>query len=162
MMLRALIALALVPLVSAAAPREDYAAPYRILKQASLTLDPALAASAYASDGVLVFEVPSGPREEVRGTQAIRASYVRSFGQVDAGTPMLVEFRFDGSGPSANPHTGAFRLNVTVKGRPVTVYGRFRVRLLKQDGEWRFAEDRGTTATAADFENLPPAELGRH
>lgn len=154
-----LLALLLLPLITAATPREDYAAPYRILKQASLALDPALAASAYASDGLLSFEVPGGPREEARGAEAIRASYVRSFGQVDAGTPMLVEFRFDGAGPSASPHTGAFRLDVTVKGRPVTVYGRFKVRLLKQDGEWRFAEDRGTTATAADFERLTATSL---
>lgn len=154
-----LAALLLLPLITAATPQEDYAAPYRILKQASLTLDPALAASAYASDGVLAFEVPGGPREEARGADAIRASYVRSFGQVDAGTPMLVEFRFSGTGPSASPHTGAFRLDITVKGRPLTVYGRFKVSLRKQNGEWRFAEDRGTTATAADFERLPATPL---
>lgn len=147
--------LLVLPLVSAAGPVEDYAEPYRILKEASEKLDPSLAASAYASDGILLFEVPGGPREEARGSAAIHASYVRSFRQVDTGTSMSVEFRFDGTGPTSDPHSGAFRLKATVQGRPITVYGRFNVKLVKQDGAWRFAEDRGTPATAAEFEKLP-------
>ncbi|HEU0310744.1 MAG TPA: hypothetical protein VFR36_05955, partial [Sphingomicrobium sp.] len=142
--MKPLQALLLFPLLSAAAPLEDYAEPYRILQQASRALDPALAASAYASSAALIFEYPGVPREEFRGTEAIRASYVRSFGQVDAGTAMAVDFRFNGVGPSAEPHTGVFRLDATVKGRPITFYGRFTVKLVKQDGHWRFAEDRGT------------------
>lgn len=145
----------IVSLGGAAEPAEDFAEPYRILQRAHSSLDPALAASAYASDASLIFEYPGQPREEFRGTEAIRASYVRSFGQVDPGVPMTVNFRFDGSGPGADPHSGAFRLHATVKGRPITVYGRFAVKLVKQDGHWRFAEDQGFPATAADFDRLP-------
>ena len=56
MTLRLFGALLALPLVSAAAPPEDYAEPYRILQQANRTLDPSLAASAYASDGELIFD----------------------------------------------------------------------------------------------------------
>ena len=154
-MMRALAVLALVPLVSAAAPQEDYAEPYRILQQANLSLDPSLAASAYASDGALIFEYPGQPREEFRGRESIRASYVRTFGQVEPGRPIELEFRFDPSGPGPRPHSGVYRVKARAAGQGITVHGRFTVKLVKQDGHWRFAEDRGTPATAADFERLP-------
>lgn len=154
-MLRPLTALLALPLVSAAAPPEDYAEPYGILQQANRTLDPSLAASAYASDGALIFEYPGQPREEFRGREAIRASYVRAFGQVEAGIPIELEFRFDPPGPGPKPHSGAYRAKARAAGRDITVYGRFTVRLVKEDGHWRFTEDRGTAANAADFQKLP-------
>lgn len=153
--LRPLAVVLALPLISAAGPAEDYAAPYRILQQANRTLDPALAASAYGSDAALIFEVPGQPREEFRGTEAIRASYVRAFGQVVPGTPIELEFRFAPPGPGPRQHSGAYRAKVRAAGREVTLYGRFTVRLVKQDGMWRFAEDRGTVASAAEFEKLP-------
>jgi hypothetical protein len=153
--MRTLVALALTPLISAAAPGEDYVEPYRILQQANRTLDPALAASAYASDAALIFEYPGRPREEFRGREAIRASYARTFGQVEPGSPIDLRFRFEHPGPGAWPHAGAYRVMARAAGRDITAYGRFVVKLVKRDGHWRFAEDRGTAATAADFEMLP-------
>ena len=153
--LKPLAALLLLPLASAAAPLEDYAAPYRMLQQAHRVLDPSLAASAYASDGVLIFDYPGRPAETSRGTKAIRNAYVRTFGQVEPGTPIELEFRFGFPGPGPSQHTGAYRAMATVAGQQVTLYGRFSVKLVKQDGAWRFAEDRGTVASAADFEKLP-------
>lgn len=153
--MRILLTLALAPLISAAAPGEDYAEPYRILQQANRTLDPALAASAYASDAALIFEYPGRPREEFRGREAIRASYDRTFGQVEPGTPIDLRFRFEHPGPGPRPHAGAYRVTARAAGRDFTAYGRFVVKLVKQDGHWLFAEDRGTAATAADFEMLP-------
>lgn len=154
-MMRAVAVFALAPLVAAAAPQEDYAEPYRILRQANLSLDPSLAASAYASDGALIFEYAGQPREEFRGREAIRASYVRTFGQVEPGRPIELEFRFDPPGPGPRPHSGTYRVKARAAGRDITAFGRFTVELVKQDGHWRFAEDRGTPATAADFERLP-------
>ena len=155
MIVRAVTALALVPLVSAATPQEDYAEPYRILQQANHSFDPALAASAYATDGALIFEHPGQPREEFRGREAIRASYVRTFRQVEPGSSIDLGFRFDAPGPGPRPHSGTYRVKARATGREITVYGRFTVKLIKQDGHWRFAEDRGTSATAADFEKRP-------
>lgn len=155
MIVRALLALALVPLVSAAAPHEDYGEPYRILQEANRSLDPALAASAYATDGALIFEYSDQPREEFRGRQAIRTSYVRSFGQVEKEKPIELEFRFDPPGPGPNPHSGAYRVKARAAGRDITAYGSFTVKLVKQDGHWRFAEDRGMPTTSEDFERLP-------
>lgn len=157
--LKPLAALLALPLVSAAGPREDYAAPYRTLQQANQALDPALAASAYATEGTLIFEVPGRPVEEFRGPTAIHAAYVRTFDQVEPGTSIELEFRFDPPGPGPSPHTGAYRAKARVAGQDVTIYGRFTVKLVRQAGAWRFAEDRGTVATTADFERLPSAML---
>ena len=153
--MRTLVALALAPLISAAAPGEDYDEPYRILQQANRTLDPALAASAYASDAVLIFEYPGRRREEFRGREAIRASYDRTFGQVEPGSAIELEFRIDPPGPRPEPHGGAYRVRAKAAGRDVIAYGRFVAKLVKQNGHWRFAEDRGTAAAATDFEMLP-------
>lgn len=152
---RVVIALALTPLIAAAAPQEDYAEPYRILQHANQRLDPALAASAYTSDGALTFDYPGRPREEFRGREAIRASYARTFGQVEPGTSIELEFRFEPSGPGPKPHSGAYRVKARAEGRNITAYGRFTVKLAKENGRWRFAEDLGKAATAADFERLP-------
>lgn len=154
-MSRPLVALLALPLVSAAPPLEDYAEPYRVLQQANHALDASLAASAYASDGALTFDYIGRPREEFRGRRAIRANYVRTFGQVEPGTPIELEFRFDPPGPGPEPHSGAYRAKARAGGREITLYGRFKVKLVKQGGHWRFAEDRGTVASAADFEMLP-------
>jgi hypothetical protein len=150
-----LIALALVPLVSAAAPHEDYAEPYRTLQQANRTLDPSLATSAYASDGKLIFEYPGQQVETFQGHEAIRSSYVRTFDQADAGTAIELQFRFEPPGLTSDRQQGVYRVAAMAGGRPITVYGRFSVRLVKGRGAWLFAEDRGTPATAADFERLP-------
>ena len=151
----ALAALLWLTPTAALAGNEDYAAPYRLLAQANLTLDASLAASAYARDGALIFEIPGQPIEMYRGTDAIRTAYVRSFDQVDSGTPIEIEFRFEKPvRPSA--HNGAYRLKAKVGGRDITAYGRFTVKLVWQDGAWRFGEDRGTPAAAADFEALHP------
>lgn len=152
-------ALLVLPLVSAATTQEDYGAPYRILQEANHRLDPTLAASAYATDGALIFEIPGQPPEQFRGAKAIRAAYVRTFGQVEAGRPIELEFRFATPGPGPGPHTGAYRVKARAAGRDITVYGRFSVSLVKQDGTWRFASDRGTVASAADFDALPPSNL---
>ena len=159
-MVRASIALALLPLVSAAAPSQDYAAPYRILQQANLKLDPALATSAYASDAKLLFDYPGQPPETFQGQNAIRSSYVRTFGQVDPGTPIKIEFRFVPPGLASDRQDGAYRIDAQAGGRPITVYGSFSVRLVRVDGAWRFAEDRGMPATARDFDKLPAVALG--
>jgi hypothetical protein len=148
-------ALLLLPLGAAAKPQEDYGAPYRILQQANQQLDPSLAASAYASDGSLIFDYPGQPVEIFRGSDAIRKAYVRTFGQVDPGTPIALEFRFEPPGLASATQSGAYKVRATAGGRPITVYGRFNVKLIKQDGAWRFAEDRGEPATAADFEKQP-------
>jgi hypothetical protein len=158
--LKPLAFLLLVPLLAAAPPQEDYAAPYRVLQQASLTLDPSLAASAYASDGKLVFEYPGQPVETFDGRDAIRSSYVRTFGQVGPGSPIKIQFRFEPPGLASDRQIGAYRIDASAGGRPITVYGRFSVRLVKENGAWRFLEDRGVPATADDFERLPAAELG--
>jgi hypothetical protein len=155
-----LTALLLLPLISAAVPPEDYAEPYRILQEANLKLDAALAASAYASDGAIIFDYPGRPVETSRGFDAIRSSYVRTFGQVDRGMPIKLAFRFEQPGFTSDQQRGVYRIDATVGGRSVTQYGRFSVRLIKQGGAWRFAEDRGTAATAGEFDQLPPASLG--
>lgn len=155
MMLKSLTLILALPFMSAAAPLEDYAEPYRILQQANHSLDASLAASAYASDGALIFEYIGRPREEFRGREAIRASYVRTFRQVEPGTSIDLEFRFDPPGPGPNPHSGAYRAKARASGQQVTLYGRFMVKLVKQDGHWRFAEDYGTVGSAEDFEKLP-------
>jgi hypothetical protein len=152
-----LIAYAL--LVGGAAPPADHGEPYRILQQANRTLDPDLAASAYANNAALIFEYPGMPVETFRGSDAIRASYIRTFGQTDAGTPINIEFRFEGQGLAAPEQWGAYRIDAKAGGRPITVYGRFAVKLVMEGGRWRFAEDRGSPATAADFNRLPPTEL---
>ena len=152
-MRRALMALIVLPTVAAATPL-DRAEPYRILQQANLRLDPALAASAYASDALLLFDYPDVPREAFRGIDAIRSSYVRTFGQVDAGTPIKLDFRFEPPGLASDRQAGVYRINAIVGGRLVALYGRFTVKLVNEGGAWRFAEDRGMPATAADFERL--------
>ena len=153
--MRRLVALALVPMMSAAAPHEDYAEPYRTLQQANLALDPSLATSAYASEGKLIFDYPGQKVEMLQGHEDIRSSYVRTFRQVDTGTAIGLQFRFEPPGPTSDRQEGVYRIAATVGGRPITVYGRFSVRLARERGAWRFAEDRGTPATAADFERLP-------
>lgn len=153
-MIRAMV-LAVAALPSAAAAPEDYAEPYRILQQANRSLDPVLAASAYAADGALIFAYPDGRREEFRGRGAIRGSYARTFGQVEPGAPIALQFRFEPPGPGSTPHSGAYRVAARAAGRDITAYGRFTVKLVKQDGRWRFVEDRGAPATASDFEKLP-------
>ena len=158
-MRRSIGLLLVLPLVSAAAPPEDYAEPYRILQQANRTLDPSLAASAYASDGELIFDVPGQPTETFQGTDAIRGAYVRTFGQVAPGTPIELDFRFAPPGPRSAAHSGAYRAKLKAGGRDITAYGRFSVKLVKLGGKWRFAEDRGTVATVADFEKLPSGSL---
>ncbi|MDP9423011.1 MAG: nuclear transport factor 2 family protein [Pseudomonadota bacterium] len=159
MILGVLGVLLALPLGSAAAPTEDYAEPYRILQQADRTLDPSLAASAYASDGRLTFDMPGQPTEAFRGTDAIHAAYMRTFGQVAPGTPIELEFRFEPPGLRPDAHSGAYRARLKAGGRDIAAYGRFSVKLVKQDGKWRFGEDRGTVTTAADFEMLPVVSL---
>lgn len=158
-MRRRIVTLALLPLATAAAPSPDYGQPYRILRQANLALDPALAASAYASDARLIFDYPGRPTEAFTGRDAIRSSYVRTFNQVDPASAIELEFRFEPPGLNSDRQAGAYRIDARAGGRPITLYGRFSVKLVKQGGAWRFAEDRGTPATAADFERLPPADL---
>lgn len=140
-----------------AAADDDYAEPYRVLRDANRALDPFLAASAYAEDGALIFEAPGQPGETFRGVPAIRAAYVRTFSQVDPGAPIELEFRFPAPGPQAGKHDGVYRLKTKAGGRPYVAYGRFTVTLTKENGKWRFAEDRGTIASAADFDSLPPS-----
>jgi hypothetical protein len=152
-----LVALALLPLASAAAP-SDRAAPYRILQEANARLDPQLATSAYASDALLLFEYPGRPGEAFRGHDAIRSSYVRTFGQVDKGAPIKLAFRFEQPGLTSDNQAGVYRIDATVGGRPITIYGRFSAKLVMEGGAWRFAQDRGTPAAAADFERLPPTD----
>ena len=142
----------------ALASNTDFAEPYRLLQQANNTLDPQLAASAYAANGELVFEIPGAPTESFRGHDAIRTAYVRTFGQVDPGTPIALDFRFE-NGIRPSEHKGAYRLSAKVGGRDIVAYGRFTVTLVWDRDAWRFAEDRGTVASAADYEALPPAEL---
>lgn len=159
-MIRALIALAVAPLISAAAPQEDYAEPYRILQQANESLNPLLATSAYSSDARLIFDYPGSPLEEFQGRDAIRSSYARTFSQVDPGTPIKLQFRFEPPGLATDRQEGVYRIDAVIGGRPVTQYGRFSVKLVQQLGRWRFAEDRGTPATADDFDRLPSTNLG--
>jgi hypothetical protein len=149
------VVLLLTPLLSGAAQHEDYAAPYRILERANRELDPALAASAYAAGGRLIFEQSGQPIEMFQGIDEIRQAYVRTFGQVDAGAPIKLAFRFEAPGLVSDRQSGAYRLTATVKGKPLTLYGRFSVRLVKEQGTWRFAEDRGSVAAQTDFERLP-------
>lgn len=150
-----LLALALVPLVSAAAPHEDYAEPYRILQQANLALDPKLATSAYAPRAKLVFDHPGRPTETFQGHDAIQSSYNRTFGQVDPGTAIQLQFRFEPPGLTSDRQQGVYRIDANAGGRPITIYGRFTVKLVQDRGAWRFSEDRGAPAAAADFERLP-------
>lgn len=159
--MRALIVAALAPLAAAAAPMPDYAEPYRILQQANLALDPALATSAYASDARLIFDYPGQPTETFQDHASIRASYVRTFGQVDPGSQIKLAFRFEPPGLSLSQQRGVYRIDARAAGRPITVYGRFAVKLTKDAGGWRFAEDRGSPASAAEFEKLPSAQLDR-
>ena len=156
-MKRGLAALALLPMAAAAAPT-DRAEPYRILQQANLQLDPALATKAYASDALLLYDYPGRPRETFQGHDAIQSSYNRTFGQVEAGAPIVLAFRFKPPGLASDQQTGVYRIDAKAGGRPIAVYGRFWVKLVREDGVWRFAEDRGAPATAADFESLPPSE----
>ena len=60
--------------VAPAMATEDYDAPYRRLQEANRTLDAALATSAYAPDGLLIFDVPGQRREVYRGSSAIRSA----------------------------------------------------------------------------------------
>lgn len=149
----------LAPLIVAATQKQDYAAPYRILRDANLKLDPALATSAYADGGRLIFESGDGRGEMFQGKQEIRFAYERLFSQVDKGTPIQIEFRFHTPRLDSDRHAGAYRLTASVNGKPITAYGGFSVRLTKQDGTWRFDEDRGSVISAAEYYALPPAEL---
>lgn len=154
------MARALLPLVLAFAEQaEDYGAPYRILQLANAALDPDLAASAYVSSAKLIFEYPGRPAESFEGLPAIRSSYVRTFGQVDPGTPIKIQFRFQEPGLVSIRQEGAYRIDAMAGGRPITVYGRFSATLAKEGGAWRFAEDRGAPVTAAEFEKLPLSSL---
>jgi hypothetical protein len=152
--MKALLALAILsaPVGATEAGREE---PYRILEQANLALDPALAASAYASDAKLIFDYPGQPVETFDGRNAIRSSYIRTFSQVDPGKPIRIRFRFAPPGLASDRQDGAYRIDAEAGGRAITVYGRFAVKLVEEQGRWRFAEDRGGPATAADFEALP-------
>jgi hypothetical protein len=152
--MKTLLALAVLA-APAGAAEADRAEPYRILQQANLNLDPALATSAYASDAKLIFDYPGQSTETFQGHNAIRSSYVRTFGQVDPGKPIRIQFRFAQPGLPSDRHEGAYRIDAQANGRPITVYGRFSVKLVKEHGRWRFAEDRGGPASAADFERLP-------
>ena len=120
-----LFAFAILSLALAAAPAPDRAEPYRILEQANLALDLALAISAYASNAKLIFDYPSRPTETFHGHDAIRSSYVRTFGQVDPGTPIKIQFRFAAPGLNSDRQIGAYRIDATASGRPITLYGRF-------------------------------------
>ena len=155
-----LVAVLTLPLALAAAPPEDYGEPYRILREANETLDPTLATSAYASDASLAFDYPGRPLETFAGQAAIRSSYVRTFNQVDPGTEIGLQFRFEPPGLTSDRQRGVYRVDATSGGQRVTIYGRFSVKLVKEGGAWRFAEDRGTPATAADFDRLPTSDLG--
>ena len=107
---------------------------------------------------MLTLEYPGMPVETFRGTAAIRSSYVRTFSQLAAGTPIEIQFRFEPPGLSRSEQKGAYRIDARADGRPITVYGRFAVKLVEEGSTWRFAEDRGSPATAADFDGLSPAE----
>jgi hypothetical protein len=161
-MLAGLVALALlVQPAPGAGSVPDYGEPYRILVQANLALDPDLAASAYGRDAKLIFEYPGIPVETFSGHQAIRASYVRTFGQVDKESKIALQFRFDGEGLTTDQQTGVYRIGAVAGGKTITLYGRFAVKLVMDGSGWRFAEDRGGPATEADFDKLPPASLER-
>lgn len=136
-------------------PVQDYGEPYRILAQANLALDPDLAASAYSQGAKLIFDYPGQLAETFDGRDAIRSSYVRTFSQVEPGKPIKLDFRFDPPGLASASQTGIYRAAGTAQGQAFAVYGKFSVRLVKEHGAWRFAEDRGGPATAADFEKLP-------
>jgi hypothetical protein len=152
-----MIYLALLPaLATASTSIDDVGAPYRQLQQANRALDPDLAASAYAKDAVLSFDYQGAPKEQFRGRAAVRASYVRTFGQLPAGAPVALEFRFAPPGLRGERQAGAYKVVVKIGARTVTSYGKFQVRLVRDDGQWRFAEDVGTDATAAEFEALLP------
>jgi hypothetical protein len=154
-----LVASLLAPLSVAATQEQDFAEPYRILRDANLKHDPALAASAYADGARLIFDYGDGRGEMFQGKGDIRFAYARTFSQVDPGTPIEIEFRFEQPRITSDRHSGAYRLTASVNGKPITSYGGFAVRLTKQDGSWRFAEDRGTIIPVAQFYALPPAEL---
>ena len=159
MPVRAFAFLLVAPLLTAAGPPDDYAEPYRILQQANRRLDASLAASTYAADGQLIFEYPGQPVETFKGTESIRSAYVRTFAQVDAGTPIDLDFRFEPPGLASSQQRGVYRVRATSGGRNLTLYGRFSVRMVKLDGAWRFVEDRGSGATATDFEQLKATSL---
>lgn len=141
----------LLPLLAAAASPSD---PYQTLREANRTHDPALAVSAYAGDALLVFEYPGRPREVYRGHSQILQSYRRYFDSIDRDRPVELDFRFEPPGLRGDAHEGVYRIIASVGGKPVTAYGRFSARLRMEGGTWRFAEDRGSKATAADFEAL--------
>lgn len=153
--MRRLVAIMLLPLMAAATPPVEFGEPYRILQQANQGLDPSLATSAYASDAKLIFDYPGQLVETFQGHEAIRSSYVRTFGQVDPGSTIELQFRFEPPGLTSDRQQGVYRIAAMASGRPLTLYGRFSVKLVKERGAWRFAEDRGSPATVADFERLP-------
>lgn len=157
--MKRLLSLGLLSLTISAAPADDYSNPYRVLQTANRTFDAELAASAYAADGVLIFEYGGGRMEEFQGRDAIRQSYVKTFGQLDASTPPELEFRFNPAGPQRDVQTGLYRIAAKVGGRSITTCGRFAVRLRKENGRWLFAEDRGSIASAADFHALARSPL---
>lgn len=154
-----LLATMLAPISVAATQGQDFAAPYRVLREANFKRDSALAASAYADGARLIFDYGDGRGEMFQGRQDIRFAYARTFGQVDPATPIEIEFRFDTPRITATRHSGAYRLTASVAGKPITSYGGFSVRLTKEDGSWRFAEDRGSVISSAEFYALPPAAL---
>lgn len=94
-----------------------------------------------------------------QGREEIRQAYVRTFGQVDPGTPIDLDFRFEPPGLVSDQQAGAYRLVARIGGRPVTLHGSFTVRLVKQDGQWRFAEDRGWQASPKTYASLQPSVL---
>lgn len=146
------------PLLLAAAPQPDYAEPYRLLQRANLTLDAELATSAYAKNATLAFDYPGRPPEAFQGREAIRSSYLRTFRQVDPGMPIRIRFRFERPGLASDRQAGVYRIDAIADGRPITVYGRFSVRLVREGTSWRFAQDRGMPAVADDFDMLPAFE----
>lgn len=130
------------PFTSAQAQTQD---PFAQLREAYANKDAAGAASAYAADGVVIYAYEGSPEERVAGAAAIAASFQTFFDQFGADQPLDLNFRI--LRRSTDAAEGIYRLRF---GESVS-YGRFEVTFA--DG--RFATDRSSNASAADFEQAP-------
>jgi ketosteroid isomerase-like protein len=142
-------------LMGASAPDDALGEPYRLLIEGNEQRDAELAASAYTDTAILTFDVPNQPEERYEGRAQIAGAFARTFGQVDAGTPLDLSFRFVSGRPRGGEDKGVYRVVVQIGGKPLELYGHFTVRLVRDGDHWRFAADHGRPATAADYAALP-------
>ena len=127
--------------------------PFVGLADAYSARDAAAAAQNYAPDARVIYAYDGTAEERYDGRSAIQSSFDSFFSRIDANLPLDLNFRIDRR--DGRKALGVYRLRF---GQAETSYGRFDV-VLSDDG--LFESDRSSSATQADFEELPGPLLVR-